>query len=925
MRVRSILFLVFLFFSFGAVAGDDQSIVTRVLDWQQDQNGEQKLHVEFHYQAKDREFSLLLERIFRESAPKMFQFFNYVPRGTLHIIVNDDAQEANGSATVFPVNTIVLNNVPPSGFDSLSDSDDWVRGLLLHELAHIIDMDQTERFPEVVRSVFGAVGKWGGVAPIWFLEGVTVFSETYFTNGGRLRSDVMNYETERLIYSKSDNFCKTVDCLDNPGKYPMREFPYWIGSHFLSFLENEKKGTITCLIQDNASNFPFFLSGTFLRCTGLKVSLAFERFLSEKKKEIETRHAMNGPLFERFTKIPWSDFAPAVAKGISITNDDLYYVSIDHYRTYKLNRIDLKTKENHVMEIDGHPSFLFPQGDSARPLVTTYQQTADGLVTYWFKMNESGDELQKLKTASTAHYYFKDSKLSFAANRTNWMITLDGETIFTLADFVAVKRPLMISPTLIAFSYFDPTKEIYGLAIFDLQTKLVMELATYKEPIEHFKGANGIFIKDQKQVQFFFHNNKNWYVKGATTQLSKLLVTMGATGNQGFLVTKTDFDHLLLWDGKIETLLGVENLKSEPVASRILPNFIVAPKEVSEKVKERPYPKLSHFAPNYWLLSAVSGARLTGYSAQTSLSDPKHFNTIALAATYYPTISKVGKSASYQFDWRNHLVGVSVNQNFSQPAIGADPNEERNYSLFAGHIFKQTSLTVTPLAKVTKQSVDDFVSSRESTNYSTLLLMNRIVPFWNAFVQQFSLTFVGTYYDVTKREQFFGHEGRLDFSFHLHDRLKFVGKMTEGKLYSKKLSSGILYGGGIETLEVDEFHSFIGLSYSDLFGREIQTARGQLLINFARPYRGLKLFPCFIKEIDLITGLDWARAERVYLEGRGGSFQNKSLYSSYVGLDVDLTLFYHFAANLKLLAVKLNEGADNRQHQFLAVIQGKLP
>ena len=109
---------------------------------------------------------------------------------------------------------------------------------MLHELVHIIHMDQTRGVLKGLRTIFGAVGKLGGITPRWFTEGVATWAETNFTIGGRLRNKVLAMELKYLILR--DDFCNSIDCLDEPGEYPHGRNSYWMGAYFLKSLEISK-------------------------------------------------------------------------------------------------------------------------------------------------------------------------------------------------------------------------------------------------------------------------------------------------------------------------------------------------------------------------------------------------------------------------------------------------------------------------------------------------------------------------------------------------------------------------------------------------------------------------------------------------------------------------------------------------------------
>ena len=73
------------------------------------------------------------------------------PGGKIEILLTDAVDMANGAASPFPHNRIILYAPPPTDVAQLAFTADWLELLVLHELVHIFHLDD-------------AGGIWGGVA-----------------------------------------------------------------------------------------------------------------------------------------------------------------------------------------------------------------------------------------------------------------------------------------------------------------------------------------------------------------------------------------------------------------------------------------------------------------------------------------------------------------------------------------------------------------------------------------------------------------------------------------------------------------------------------------------------------------------------------------------------------------------------------------
>ena len=77
------------------------------------------------------------------------------PRGTIDVVITDDADFSNGSATPFPTNRIVIYANPPVSESALRYTNDWGQLVITHELTHIFHLDRTRGVWSLAQHVFG--------------------------------------------------------------------------------------------------------------------------------------------------------------------------------------------------------------------------------------------------------------------------------------------------------------------------------------------------------------------------------------------------------------------------------------------------------------------------------------------------------------------------------------------------------------------------------------------------------------------------------------------------------------------------------------------------------------------------------------------------------------------------------------------------
>lgn len=111
------------------------------------------------------------------------------PRGVVDIVVADNVDFANGYASAFPTNRIVIYARPPVEELALRNHRDWNRMLLTHELVHVFHLDRVRGWWRLAQGMFGRAAPFfpNTYAPSWIIEGLAVHYETRLgDDGGRL-------------------------------------------------------------------------------------------------------------------------------------------------------------------------------------------------------------------------------------------------------------------------------------------------------------------------------------------------------------------------------------------------------------------------------------------------------------------------------------------------------------------------------------------------------------------------------------------------------------------------------------------------------------------------------------------------------------------------------------------------------------------
>ena len=110
-----------------------------------------------------------------------------VPDRPVEVVLSDETDGANGSATVWMRTEMHLYAVPPDSRSELNDYEDYLWNLVVHEYTHILELGDIGGVPWLVNRVLGDLWIPNGIEPRWLTEGLAVLQESAQSGGGRAR------------------------------------------------------------------------------------------------------------------------------------------------------------------------------------------------------------------------------------------------------------------------------------------------------------------------------------------------------------------------------------------------------------------------------------------------------------------------------------------------------------------------------------------------------------------------------------------------------------------------------------------------------------------------------------------------------------------------------------------------------------------
>ena len=204
------------------------------------------------------------ESVYQRLVPQL----GWAPTQVTEIVISDDTDSANGSATTLPYNIVRLFATAPDDMSALADYDNWINELVTHEYTHVLQIDNTSGLPAFGNQILGKTFAPNQAQPRWILEGLAVVMETAHTSGGRLRSSQFD------MYLRADVLeqrLARLDQISNPARrWPGGNLWYLYGANFIGWIvDTYGPDTYAAVATDyGASIIPWGINRAIRRVTG---------------------------------------------------------------------------------------------------------------------------------------------------------------------------------------------------------------------------------------------------------------------------------------------------------------------------------------------------------------------------------------------------------------------------------------------------------------------------------------------------------------------------------------------------------------------------------------------------------------------------------------------------------------------------------
>jgi len=250
-------------------------------------------HFTFIYPDGYAAFAKLAAKHIEHAHTILSPILQWTPRSKTTVLVTDNTDSANGLTMPALRVGIILNATPPDAWMSTSYSDDWIKLLVFHEYTHLLNIDATTEWMNLVRILFGDVIRPNGLWPVWMLEGLAVYYETRTSTMGRGRSPEYDsilraFYVDGKLGNRSD-FGVTLDRVNGDFPFfPGGEVPYLFGYHLWNeFAKDQSDAKMGDYSIRSSHRIPYFIEGNLENVTGKNWIDYWDSFLAASKTRFD--------------------------------------------------------------------------------------------------------------------------------------------------------------------------------------------------------------------------------------------------------------------------------------------------------------------------------------------------------------------------------------------------------------------------------------------------------------------------------------------------------------------------------------------------------------------------------------------------------------------------------------------------------------
>jgi hypothetical protein len=324
---------------------------------------------------------------------------------------------------------------------------------------------------------------------------------------------------------------------------------------------------------------------------------------------------------------------------------------------------------------------------------------------------------------------------------------------------------------------------------------------------------------------------------------------------------------------------------------------------ILEKLALEDYPRPDHFKPKYWFLAFGASEDVASFGAMTSVSDPMEVHNLSGNILFYPEWNKLGGNLTYLFDNDPIYFETNFFQDYSKNKTSTETiNDKKSFDIAIKKKYEKKRMTFIPSMFFGIDAISDFISDRSVKYFGLRATILYAANTYKDRLQSISFTSRFALDAPTDGDSYGNFQNKLIAKLKVINELTFEAKFAHGKLFKSDFKTGVLYSGGVNSLDVSRWFEFYGLTYGNAYGNSVANWKASFDYNFKNVYQGYELLPAFLREVHGLIGMEGLSTDVIYLNDK--YYRNDSVYSAFIGGKLKTMLFYLAPVDIDLVLSK---------------------
>lgn len=631
-------------------------------------------------------------------------YFQWQPKAKTHIVVSDQSETPNGSATVFPTNRIEIFMAPPSEVSGLEDYQDWKNLVIKHEYVHIIHLDKAEDFAKDARKFVGR--HWllfpNTFLPRWMTEGIATYIET---DGERHVGRGQSSYFRGLMRNEVINGVKPLEQINQyRTAWPGGTGFYLYGVYFFNFIRDTYGDRQIQSFIEEYSRFPIpYFINTVAKRTFNKDMYAlwddFEVYLRKEFSEDIELHRLRLRNTPKQTVYNITD--TGYFSGFSkMLNEHLFFIRSDQENNKQLVDLNTTTQSETVLLDIKNQDFIFPQSFDVHPeqgilipLMDVYENYRQSFDLYSINQKTG----VKIRLTSNKRYIKAvwnpaGDKIIALGNHNGLhsfdLLSANGKFIKTLwqgsAGYAVNAFDWSPKENKLVVSLFTPkTNPNWNLYYFHIPEQRWQQITNTADiesyPVFSRDGSHIIFSADYDRIYNVYQMNSDLSGDKQLTQLSDTLTValfpvLDETNNKLYYTSLDKRGFNLKSTAPLYSAVKNSGKLTTPLPNRFKTKIF--PKQNITKKDIYPYSGLPHILPPWWLPFFIIDKYQSSFGVITGTNDPLNWHSYRMMLLLDTKNQNMQWNINYlnQQNWIHFLVNSRKN-NYYSPSLNREEIE----------------------------------------------------------------------------------------------------------------------------------------------------------------------------------------------------------------------------------------------------------